>query len=142
VTAAELFAGPDYLERMTLATDDSADRWGNRGLLVLSTPAMLGRVEQVCVRWVEPRLPADRITVGVSVEMSHLAPLPLPAEVEVRLHLAHTEGIVFDVDFEVLWPQGGLEVLGRGRHRRAVVDRQRFTAGIEARRAILAGRAQ
>jgi predicted thioesterase len=135
MAVTDLFAGGTYRERVQVDAGDSADRWGNTGLLVLSTPAMLGRVEQACVRWVEPRLPADRMTVGVSVEMSHLAPLPLPGEVEIQLELRHVDGDLFDLEFQVLWPAREMEPLGRGLHRRALVDRQRFLSRVERRRA-------
>lgn len=103
--------------------DDCASRWGNEGLLVLSTPAMLGLMEQTCVEVLAPVLAAGEMTVGVGVTLTHAAAARCGDPVTYRVDLT-VEGRVVDVDFTVVGPTG--TVLGHGTHRRRIVDRTTF----------------
>ncbi|MEU4249950.1 hotdog domain-containing protein [Amycolatopsis sp. NPDC026612] len=103
--------------------DDCAVRWGNEGLYVLSTPAILGGMERVCVAAIAAELEPGEMTVGVDVHLEHLAPTPMGDTVTYDVVMKrHGRGI--DVDFTVT-DAGGV-VVSRGTHRRAVIDKQRF----------------
>lgn len=103
--------------------DDCATRWGNEGLMVLSTPAMLGLMEQTCVEVLAPVLAAGEMTVGVGVTLTHAAAAGCGEPVAYRVALT-VVGRDVDVDFTVVGPTG--TVLGHGSHRRRVVDRAAF----------------
>ena len=104
--------------------DDCASRWGNEGLLVLSTPAMLGLMEQTCVEVLAPVLAAGEMTVGVGVTLTHAAAARCGDPVTYRVDLT-VEGRVVDVDFTVVGPTGTVPS-GHGTHRRRIVDRTTF----------------
>ncbi|MEU1606141.1 thioesterase family protein [Micromonospora matsumotoense] len=103
--------------------DDCATRWGNEGLLVLSTPAMLGLMEQTCVEMLAPVLAAGEMTVGVGVTLTHAAAARCGDPVTYRVDLT-VEGRAVAVDFTVVGPTG--TVLGHGTHHRRIVDRTTF----------------
>ncbi|MEV4727625.1 MULTISPECIES: thioesterase family protein [Micromonospora] len=103
--------------------DDCATRWGNEGLMVLSTPAMLGLMEQTCVEVLAPVLSSGEMTVGVGVTLTHAAAAGRGEPVTYRVALT-VAGRDVDVDFTVVGPTG--TVLGHGSHRRRIVDRAAF----------------
>ncbi|GAA4539566.1 thioesterase family protein [Amycolatopsis samaneae] len=107
---------------------DCASRWGNDGLNVLSTPAILGNMEQACVDALQAHLAPGEMTVGVKVEMHHRAPTPLGAEVEYRISV-RGDHPKFEVDFSVVDSAG--TVVCEGKHRRAAVRVAAFVAKLE-----------
>ena len=115
--------------RITVTSDDSASRWGNPGVEVLSTPAILGRVEQLCADLAEPHLAPGEMTVGVQVVMNHRAPVRV-GEVVVIAAKADELGPRPRFDFEVRSAAG--KVVCDGVHQRAVVDAAQFKARISA----------
>ncbi|MEV1081959.1 hypothetical protein AB0I98_27530 [Streptomyces sp. NPDC050211] len=115
--------------RITVSPEDSASRWGNPGVEVLSTPAILGHVERLCADLLQPRLAPGEVTVGVRVVMNHRAPARV-GDVVVIEATAAGDGSQPQFDFAVRSVEGG--VLCDGVHQRAVVDADRFRARISA----------
>lgn len=103
--------------------EECASCWGNDGLDVLSTPAILGNMEQVCVDTLQPYLEPGQMTVGVRVEMHHRAPTPLDDEVEYRVTV-HTLRPKIEISFSVV--DGAGNVVCSGTHQRAAVDAVAF----------------
>jgi fluoroacetyl-CoA thioesterase len=103
--------------------EDCATRWGNAGLEVLSTPAILGTMEQVCVDLAAAFLEDGEMTVGTRVEMTHEAATREGAEVMYDVTLTRA-GRRIEVGFTVTDTDG--TVVSRGRHQRAVILTQRF----------------
>ena len=52
---------------------------GSGGLEVFSTPSLIALMENAARSAVEPLLPPDQTTVGVRVDVRHLAATPAPA---------------------------------------------------------------
>lgn len=94
---------------------------------VLSTPAMIGLMEIAAALAVQPYLPAGKITVGTRILVDHLQAAGVGDHLQVRARLKGRRGkfLVFDVE-----ANAGRRVLGRGEVCRAVVDLQRFVAGL------------
>ena len=97
---------------------------------VLSTPAMIGLMEQASVLAVRPHLPSGVITVGTRIEVDHLKAIPPGATVQAYARFAEYKGrfLVFDVE-----ARSGEHVIGRGRVFRAMVDPQAHSAKAKAR---------
>ncbi len=64
-----------------------------------------------------------RTSVGSWVELEHLAPSRVGAEVIATAELTSADGKVLEFKCEV---RDGERIVARARHRRAVVDRERF----------------
>jgi fluoroacetyl-CoA thioesterase len=112
-----------YQESFIVTPDESAEKWGNSGIDVLSTPSILGRVEVLCHTAMAPYLDDGQMTVGVSALINHRAPVPVGRAVEYRVSApAFTGKTVFS--FEVRTETG--DVACDGTHERAVIDAARF----------------
>ena len=94
---------------------------------VLGTPAVLALAEEAAVAALRGRLEPDETSVGAWVELEHLRPTPVGTEVTARATLVSVDGRVLGFEFEVSDPRGSV---ARGRHRRAVVERERFLGGL------------
>lgn len=109
--------------------DDCATRWGNEGLHVLSTPAILGSMEKVCVDLMASRLEPGEMTVGVDVHLEHLAPTPKGDTVTFEV-VMERDGRNIDVEFVATDSRG--TVVSKGTHKRAVINKDRFLAKLAA----------
>jgi len=93
---------------------------------VLATGYFVGLLEWACIRAINPWLdwPAEQ-TVGTHIDVSHCAATPAGLEVMVKVRLTQVEGrrLVFDVE-----AHDGIDLIGKGRHERFVIDRERFSA--------------
>lgn len=109
---------------------DCATQWGNDGLEVLSTPAILGAMERICVEALKPALNDGEMTVGIAVRMNHRAAVPLGEFVTYEIEGA-IDGKRVGVDFRVTRDDG--TVVSDGHHSRAIVDADRFVSRIARR---------
>jgi predicted thioesterase len=110
-------------EHIVVKEDDCATRWGNEGLLAFSTPALLGHMERICVRALQPYLSEQMMTVGGSVELQHLAPTPAGRAIEIRVELNEIAQNRLRFAFEAYDEH---EKIGAGTHDRYLIDRARF----------------
>jgi predicted thioesterase len=97
---------------------------------VLATPRLLAWAEAATVALLAPSLPAGCTSVGTRVELEHLAPSPVGAQVRVRARQEHADGRLrrLEVTAEELSATDASRLVGHGRVTRVVVDRDRFTA--------------
>lgn len=107
---------------------DTAASLGSGSLPVLGTPRLLAWLEAATVSAVEPMMGPGQSTVGVRVELDHLAPSPLAVHVTVQATLV--EIVERRLDFDVSATNADGTLAARGRITRAVVDRERFLAGL------------
>lgn len=100
-----------------------ASHVGSGSMRVLATPAMIAFMETTSMRLLAQYLPQGYSSVGVNVNVSHLAPALLGAEVRVRAEVVRLEGIQVELAVEA-WDH--TEKLGEGTHRRVIIDEVRF----------------
>ena len=108
---------------MRVTDSDTASAVGSGEVQVLATPRVLALAEAATVAALAGALPDGSTSVGTRVELDHLAPSPVGAEVEATAELVEVAGR--RLTFSVSVTQEGREV-ARGRITRAVVDRARF----------------
>ena len=96
----------------------------------LSTPAMILWMEMACRDLVKPHLEEGQDTVGVRVDVEHLAASPAGAQVVYRAKLTAVEERKVSFDVEAA---DGEEIIGRGRHTRFVIDVERFARRLKKR---------
>jgi predicted thioesterase len=90
---------------------------------VLSTPHLIGLLERTARKALEPFLDADERSVGVEIELRHLAPTPLGAKVTCIARVYHVEGRKVDFQIEA---REGSQLIARGLHKRAIIRVQSF----------------
>jgi fluoroacetyl-CoA thioesterase len=91
---------------------------------VLATGYFVGLLEWACIQAIKPFLdwPAEQ-SVGTHVDVSHCAATPAGLTVSVTVVLREVDGrrLLFDVE-----AHDGIELIGKGRHERFVIDHARF----------------
>src|SRR5215211_235306 len=109
--------------RYTVTGADTAVAVGSGQVPVLATPRVLALAEQATVAAVAGALEAGATTVGVRVELDHLAPSPVGADLEVQAVLERVAGrrLVFAVRLA-----DGHRPVARGLVTRVVVDAAAF----------------
>jgi len=109
--------------RLVVGEADTARALGSGEVNVLGTPRMVGLFEQATVDALRGMLDSSQTTVGMRVQIDHLQPTPIGAEVAVEAVLDKVEGrrITFSVTAS---DSGGL--VAAGKVTRVVVDVEPF----------------
>jgi fluoroacetyl-CoA thioesterase len=108
---------------MTVSEAMSAAQLGSGSVHVLGTPAMVQLMEMATVAAVDPHLPAGQVSVGVGVDVSHLAATPLGMVVRALAHVMDVDEKRVALRVEAY---DEVEQIGEGIIQRVIVDRQRF----------------
>ena len=91
---------------------------------VFSTPAMIGLMEGTCVELVAPYLDENEQTVGIHVDVRHMAPTRIGQSVTVIAELIELKNDQLRVTVSAVNDDGAK--IGEGTHRRAVINIQQF----------------
>ena len=91
---------------------------------IFSTPAMISLMEGTCVRLVAPYLDENEQTVGIHVDVRHFAPTKIGQSVTVTAELTELAGN--KLRFAVAAVNDRAIEIGKGTHRRALIDTRRF----------------
>jgi len=91
--------------------------------IVFSTPSMINLMEHAARAALRSYLDDSEESVGVNVVVEHLSATPLNAVVRAEARVTAIEGRL--VDFEIA-AFDELEQIGRGTHRRAIIQVERF----------------
>lgn len=103
--------------------ENTAASVGAGGVEVFGTPMMIGLMEMASWRAVDQHLDAGYVSVGVLVNVRHLAATPLGQHVRATARLVEIDGrrLVFAVEaFDER------QKIGEGFHERAIVNLERF----------------
>ncbi len=98
---------------------------------VYGTPMMIHLMELAAATAIAPFLPPGWVSVGVAVDVRHLAATPVGATVTARAELTSWDGTAGTFAVEA---HDGTEIIGSGTHRRAAVDLERFERSAAAKR--------
>ncbi len=109
----------------TVTEADTARALGSGDVDVLGTPRALALAEAATIRAAAASLTPGQTTVGIHVELDHLAPSPVGATVRAEAQLV--DRTARRLTFEVRLTQDGRPV-ATGRVTRAIVDRERFAS--------------
>lgn len=98
---------------------------------VYGTPFMIYLMEVAASNAVQAGLPPGWVTVGVEVNIRHLAATPVGRTVVARATVTAVTDrtIAFEVE-----AHDGLNLIGKGTHARAAVNLERFEAGLAKQR--------
>ena len=117
-------------EAFPVDEDKTARHVGSGSSRVLATPWLIAFMERLSHRLLADHLPAGFSSVGVHVDVRHLAPTPLGSTVRVRTEIIALDGS--RVSFVVqAWDE--TELVGEGTHQRMVIDEARFLRRVEAK---------
>jgi predicted thioesterase len=96
---------------------------GSGSARVLATPWLITYLERTARLFLAERVPDGYSSVGVHVDVRHLAPTPYGGTVRTRVEVKVVDGV--KVEFSVdAWDEH--EHVGSGSHRRVVIEEARF----------------
>lgn len=90
---------------------------------VLSTPWLIKWLENTAREALRPMLEQGEASVGMEVDIRHLAPTPLGATVQCTARVISAEGSTVTFQVEASDEE---ELIARGVHKRAVISKARF----------------
>jgi fluoroacetyl-CoA thioesterase len=116
--------------RFAVGQDHTIDFASDGMPAVLATPRLIGLLERTAREAVAPYLEPNERTVGVEIDLRHLAPAPLGANVTCLARVIGSEGPFITYQIEA---RDEHEVLARGLHKRAVIRVESFARRIAAK---------
>ncbi|MBF0097658.1 MAG: thioesterase family protein [Magnetococcales bacterium] len=99
---------------------------------VLATAMMVAFIEQTCIMGLRPFLAPEQHTVGIHIDVGHVAATPIGMTVTAEVELVELTGrsLLFKVSCH---DESGL--IGEGAHRRAIIDVARFMQRLQEKSA-------
>ena len=114
-----------------LGTRSSWTKYRGGNVAVLATPEMIRLMEKAAVAAVDHLLADGYRTVGVEVNVRHLAATPVGMRVRAQAELTAVEGRKLTFRAEAF---DEAEKIGEGEHKRVIIDLERFRERVEAKR--------
>jgi len=108
----------------------SAVHIGSGSQRVLATPWMITYMERTCRDLIAEKLPDGYASVGVHVDVHHLAPTPVGGMVWVLARVSRVEGLQVQLSVKA---RDKFEQIGKGNHTRVVIDEARFMNRVAAK---------
>ncbi len=101
---------------------------------VLATPRLISFLERTAHLAVLPNLAEGQSTVGIHVDVRHLAATPIGMEVRFRAELVECDRRRLRFKVEA-WDE--VEKIAEGEHERFIIDWQRFLDGISKKQQLI-----
>lgn len=103
--------------------EDTALEVGSGSLLVYATPCMVALMEGAACEAIAEAIPEEKTTVGIELNISHLAATPVGMEVRAEAAVTAVDGNIITFSITAYDEAGKI---GEGTHKRAIVTAQRF----------------
>ena len=97
---------------------------------VVSTPHLVGFLERTARQTLAPHLEADERSVGIELDLRHLAPTPVGQTIHCTARVIAVEGARSRSKSR---PATTHEVIVRGVHKRAVIRLESFSRRVQAK---------
>lgn len=120
---------------ITVQESDTARASGGESLpLVFSTPRMIGMLEHTAHEGILPFLPEGQTSVGLVVNVRHLAATPVGMKVRFRAELLEVDDRRLRFKVEA-WDS--IDKIAEGEHERFIIDKARFEKRLKKKAATL-----
>ena len=103
--------------------EDTAQLVGSGDLLVYATPCMVALMEGAACEAIAEGLGEGETSVGTELNIQHISATPVGLEVYAKAEVTAVEGKVITFQVEAYDEAGAI---GKGTHKRVVVNSQRF----------------
>lgn len=103
--------------------EDTALEVGSGALLVYATPCMVALMEGAACEAIAEAIPEEKTTVGIELNISHLAATPVGMDVRAEAAVTAVDGNIITFSIAAYDESGKI---GEGTHKRAIVTAQRF----------------
>ncbi|RKD20933.1 Thioesterase superfamily [Caminicella sporogenes DSM 14501] len=103
--------------------NDTASAFGSGKVLVFATPMMIGIMENAALKAVDPHLPEEHATVGIHLDVKHMAATPVGMKVKAKAELIEINGKKLKFKVEAFDEK---EKIGEGYHTRYIINIPKF----------------
>ena len=103
--------------------EDTAQEVGSGSLLVYATPCMAALMEGAACEAIEAGLAEGETTVGIELNLKHIAATPVGMDVRAEAEVTAVEGKIITFSIKAFDEAGEI---GNATHKRALVNAQRF----------------
>ena len=113
---------------LTVGDEHTAPSVGSGAIHVLGTPVMINLMEAAALDAAEHLMPKGHQSLGIHVDISHVAATPIGMKVHAMAEVTAVEGnrIRFRVE-----AHDEAEMIGEGTHERVVVNVERFDKRVQ-----------
>lgn len=124
-------AGLTGTAQVIVTKENTAQALGSGTIPVYATPALVALLEEAAVHALRPVLDAGKTSVGIHIDVSHVAATPPGLAVRAQATLTAVDGrrLTFAVA-----AYDEVELIAQGLHERVVVDEARFLAKAQEKR--------
>ena len=119
----EIVVGTKAEVATLVETADTALEVGSGSLRVYATPCMAALMEGAACEALEGFLSEDQTTVGIELNLKHVAATPVGMEVRAEAEITAVEGKIITFAITAYDEAGKI---GEGEHKRAIVNSQKF----------------
>jgi predicted thioesterase len=125
---SRLTAGLKGTAEIVVEPQHTAPFVGSGRIAVLATPVMINLIEAAALDAVEHLLPTGHQSLGIHLDVGHVAATPIGLRVTATAEVEHVEGrtITFRVE-----ARDNVDVIGGGTHQRVVVSVARFDERVQ-----------
>lgn len=127
-TASALRTGLIGSYQIVVANEHTAPFVGSGKVRVLATPVMINLFEAAALACCEQHLPQGRQSLGIHLDVRHIAATPVGMRVNATAELVKIEGRTLTFRVEA---HDERELIGDGHHQRVVVDVERFDERVQ-----------
>lgn len=103
--------------------EDTAAEVGSGSLLVYATPCMVALMEGAACEAIAEALEEGQTTVGIELNIQHLAATPVGMDVRAEAEVTAVEGKIITFSLHAFDESGEI---GKGTHKRCIVNAQKF----------------
>ena len=119
----EITVGMTGCVSTSVEREDTALEVGSGSLLVYATPCMVALMEGAACEALAGALSEEQTTVGIELNISHLAATPVGMDVRAEAEVTAVDGKIITFSVTAYDETGKI---GEGTHKRAIVTSQRF----------------
>jgi len=112
----------------TVSEAETARILGSGSLDVYATPAMISLMEQAAVTAVDSALESTHASVGIEINIRHLAATPIGEQISAMAEITHVDGKRVRLEVRA-WDEQ--EMIGEGSHTRYIIDIDQFLERLE-----------
>jgi len=128
---SKLKIGMKHTSTIVVTENDTAAKFGSGDVLVYATPMMIGLMENAAMHAVDESLPEGFATVGIHLDVKHLAATPVGMEVNATAELIEIKGKKLKFKIEAFDEE---EKIGEGTHSRFIIELDAFIKACDAKK--------
>ena len=128
VDLSRITAGLTGSAQLVVRPEHTAPFVGSGRIAVLATPVMINVIEAAALEAIEHLLPAGHQSLGIHLDVSHVAATPVGLQVTATAEVLRVHGRTVTFRVEARDP---FEAIGGGTHQRVVVSVARFDERVQ-----------